>query len=308
MKRLVFDLLTVVGYTMTGLICLGCSGDADERRGEDVKQGFCTVVADVGGISWDMTEPGVDDSGKSVTRGLEADGETLKELWVFDCYEDSCALVAKQTDADDSFGVVAMRLGYGKHRLAFVASRGEGSSVDVKNGRIEWDKVKDSFWCCEDVDVVRGGAVDMAVTLKRIVGRLRVMMYDVVPSGMKKMRITAEGWYRGVDVRTGEAVGTLEADEGITEVSLVDIPAAYVGTSKRLAVSMWCVGRSEQWTQTVGIAALDSDGGVIGETSCDGVPMERNRVTQLGGYFLSGGKSGNVSVDDSWGGVLEYEF
>ena len=300
--RLMGSMLTVM------LMCWGCSGDADERHGEDVKEGFYTVVADVGGIGWDMTEPGVDDSAKSVTRGLEAGGETLKELWVFDCYEDSCALVAKQTDADDSFGVVAMQLGYGKHRLAFVASRGEGSSVDVKNGRIKWDKVKDSFWCCEDVDVVRGGAVDMAVTLKRIVGRLRVMMYDVVPSGMKKMRITAEAWYRGVDVRTGEAVGTLETDEGITEVSLVDIPAAYVGTSKRLAVSMWCVGRTEQWTQTVGIAALDSDGGVIGETSCDGMPMVRNRVTQLGGYFLSGGKSGNVSVDDSWGGVLEYEF
>ena len=308
MKRFGLFLVAFMIFIMTGLILLGCSSDADERHSEDVKEGFCTIVADVSGIGWDMTEPGVDDSAKSVTRALEAGGETLKELWVFDCYEDSCALVAKQTDADDSFGVVAMRLGYGKHRLAFVASRGEGSSVDVKNGRIEWNKVKDSFWCCENVDVVRGGAADMAVTLKRIVGRLRVMMYDVVPSGMKKMRITAEGWYRGLDVRTGKAVGTLEADEGITDVSLVDIPAAYVGTSKRLAVSMWCVGRTEQWTQTVGIAALDSDGGVIGETSCDGVPMVRNRVTQLGGYFLSGGKSGNVSVDDSWGGVLEYEF
>lgn len=308
MKRFGLVLVAFMGYVMTVLMLLGCSGDADERHGEDVKEGFCTVVANVGGISWDMTEPGVDDSVERVTRGLEAGGETLKELWVFDCYEDSCALVAKQTDADDSFGVVAMQLGYGKHRLAFVASRGEGSKVDVCNGRIEWDKVKDSFWCCEHVDVVKGGAVDMAVTLKRIVGRLRVMMYDVVPSGMKKMRITAEGWYRGVDVRTGEAVGTLEADEEIAEISLVDIPAAYVGTSKRLAVSMWCVGRTEQWTQTVGIAALDSDGGVIGETSCDGVPMVRNRVTQLGGYFLSGGKLGNVSVDDSWGGVLEYEF
>lgn len=301
MKKIIFSMLTVM------LMCSGCSGDADERQGCENEEGFCTVVADVGGISWNMEEPGVDDMNGS-TRAIEANGEALKELWVFDCYEDSCALVAKQTDTDDSFGMVAMRLGYGKHRLAFVASRSEGSKVDVKNGKIEWAKIKDSFWCCEDVDVQRGGDVDMAVTLKRIVGRLRVMMYDVVPSEMKKMRITAEGWYRGIDVRSGEAVGTLEADEGITEVSLVDIPAAYVGTSKRLAVSMWCVGKSEQWTQTVGIAALDGDGGVIGETSCDGVPMERNRVTQLGGYFLSGGKSGNVSVDDSWEGVLEYEF
>ena len=299
--QLMGSMLTVM------LMCSGCSVDADERQGCENEEEFCTVVADVGGISWNMEEPGVDDMNSS-TRAIEANGETLKELWVFDCYEDSCALVAKQTDADDSFGMVPMRLGYGKHRLAFVASRGEGSKVDVENGRIEWTKVKDSFWCCEDVDVQRGGDVDMAVTLKRIVGRLRVMMYDVVPSGMKKMRITAEGWYRAVDVRTGEAVGTLEADKGITEVSLVDIPAAYIGTSKRLAVSMWCVGRTEQWTQTVGIEALDGNGGVIGETSCDKVPMERNRVTQLGGYFLSGAKSGNISVDDSWGGVLEYEF
>lgn len=299
--RLMVSMLTVM------LMCLGCSGDADERHGEDVKEGFCTVVADVGGISWNMEEPGVDDVNGS-TRAIEANGEALKELWVFDCYEDSCALVAKQTDAEDNFGVVSMQLSYGSHRLAFVASRGEGSDVDVKNGRIEWVKVKDTFWAVEDVEIARGGAAEMSVTLKRVVSRIRVLMSDVVPKNMKKMKITANGWYRGIDVRTGEAVGSLSSVDAVAETSEVDIPSAYVGTSKRLAVSLWSIGKSERWTQDVTIGALDENGESIGETVCSGVPMERNRVTNVTGYFLSGGKLGNILVDDGWDEGIDFEF
>lgn len=301
MMRLISSMLTVM------LMCSGCSGDADERQDCENEVGFCTVVADVGGINWNMEEPGVDDVNGS-TRAIEANGEALKELWVFDCYEDSCALVAKQTDAQDDFGVVSMQLSYGSHRLAFVASRGEGSDVDVKNGRIEWTKVKDTFWTVEDVEVARGGAAEMSVTLKRVVSRIRVMMSDVVPQNMKKMKITAKGWYRGIDVRTGEAVGSLSSVDAIAETSEVDIPSAYVGTSKRLAVSLWSIGKSERWTQDVTIGALDDNGQSIGETVCSDVPMERNRVTNVTGYFLSGGKLGNILVDDGWDEGIDFEF
>lgn len=297
--RLMVSMLTVM------LMCSGCSGDADERHGENVKEGFCTIVADVSGISWNMEDPGVDEN---VTRAIEANGEALKELWVFDCYEDSCALVAKQTDAQDDFGVVSMQLNYGSHKLAFVASRGEGSDVDVKNGQIEWTKVKDTFWAVEDVEIARGGAAEMSVTLKRVVSRMRVLMSDVVPKNMKKMKITANGWYRGIDVRTGDAVGSLSSVDVVAETSEVDIPSVYVGTSKRLAVSLWSIGKSERWTQDVTIGALDENGQSIGETVCSDVPMERNRVTNVTGYFLSGGKLGNILVDDGWDEGIDFEF
>ena len=299
--RLMVSMLTVM------LMCSGCSDLADERRDEDMKEEFCTVVADVGGISWNMEEPGVDDVNGS-TRAIEANGEALKELWVFDCYEDSCALVAKQTDADDSFGMVSMQLSYGSHRLAFVASRGEGSDVDVKNGRIEWTKVKDTFWAVEDVEIAKGGAAEMSVTLKRVVSRMRVLMSDVVPQNMKKMRIAANGWYKGIDVRTGEAVGSLPSVDAVAETSEVDIPSVYVGTSKRLAVSLWSIGKSERWTQDVTIGVLDENRESIGEAVCSGVPMERNRVTNVAGYFLSGGKLGNILVDDGWDEGIDFEF
>ena len=297
--RLMVSMLTVM------LMCSGCSGDADERQGCENEEGFCTVVADVGGINWNMEDPGVDED---VTRAIEANGEALKELWVFDCYENGCALVAKQTDAQDDFGVVSMQLNYGSHKLAFVASRGEGSEVDVDNGKIEWAKVKDTFWTVEDLEVAKGGAAEMSVTLKRVVSRMRVMMSDVVPQNMKKMKITANGWYKGIDVRTGKTVGSLSSVDAIAETSEVDIPSVYIGTSKRLAVSLWSIGKSERWTQDVTIGALDENGESIGETICSGVPMERNRVTNVTGYFLSGGKLGNILVDDDWDEGIDFEF
>ena len=130
----------------------------------------------------------------------------------------------------------------------------------------------------------------------------------MITSDVKRLRLSADCWYKGIDVKNGEAIGGLSSVEGVTEVSSVNVPAAYVGTSKKLAVSMWTIGKSEQWTQTLKVEVLNGDDEVIGGGDCVGVPMQRNRVTNVTGYFLSGGKNGNILVDDSWSDVIDYEF
>ena len=201
-----------------------------------------------------------------------------------------------------------MKLSYGNHRLAVVCSRGEGSDVDVSNGLIAWEKVRDTFWNVVDCDVAKTGSTDISVTLKRVAARMRVTINDIIPSDLKTISITGEPWYKGIDVKTGEAIGGLSSIEGVTDVSTLAVPSAYVGTEKKLAVSLWIMSKGEQWTENVTVKMLGENGDALSEVVCPGVPMQRNRVTNITGYFLSGGASGNIHLDDSWSNTYQYDI
>ena len=294
--------------------------DTMEREdANDESEGVKEVVMHVGGIAWSYEDSGICDAPSygnrrdaaardAATRALEANGEAMKELWVFDVIEDSCALVCKQTEVDDNFGSVSMKLSYGNHRLAVLCSRGEGSDVDVSNGRIAWDKVRDTFWNVVDCDVAKTGSTDISVTLKRVAARMRVTVNDVIPSALKTISISGEPWYKGLDVKTGEAIGGLSSIEGVTDVSTLAVPSAYVGTEKKLAVSLWIMSKANEWTEDVTVKMLDENGDMLSQSLCPGVPMQRNRVTNVAGYFLSGGATGNILLDDSWSDTYQFDF
>ena len=311
----------IIGMFAAMWICSGCERVGFMER-EDVgneSEGVKEIVMHVGGIAWNYEDSGICDAPSygsrrdaaardTATRALEANGETMKELWVFDVIGDSCALVCRQTDVDDNFGSVSMKLSYGNHRLAVLCSRGEGSDVDVSNGRIAWDKVRDTFWNVVDCDVAKTGSTDISVTLKRVAARMRVTVNDVIPADLKTISISGEPWYKGIDVKTGEAIGGLSSVEGMTDVSSLAVPSAYVGTEKKLAVSLWIMSKSDEWTEDVTVKMLGENGDVLSQSLCNGVPMQRNRVTNVTGYFLSGGASGNIILDDSWSDTYQFDF
>ena len=302
---------------LTAMWMFSACEKVDTMEREDASnesEGVKEVVMHVGGIAWNYEDSGICDAPSNgsredaATRALEANGEAMKELWVFDVIGDSCALVCRQTDVDDNFGSVSMKLSYGNHRLAVVCSRGEGSDVDVSNRLIAWEKVRDTFWNVVDCDVAKTGSTDISVTLKRVAARMRVTINDIIPSDLKTISITGEPWYKGIDVKTGEAIGGLSSIEGVTDVSTLAVPSAYVGTEKKLAVSLWIMSKGNEWTEDVAVKMLGENGDVLSEVVCPGVPMQRNRVTNVTGYFLSGGASGNILIDDSWSDTYQYDI
>ena len=311
----------IIGMFAAMWICSGCERVSTMER-EDVgneSEGVKEIVMHVGGIAWSYEDSGICDAPSygsrrdaaardTATRALEANGETMKELWVFDVVGNSCTLVCRQTEVDDNFGSVSMKLSYGNHRLAVVCSRGEGSDVDESNGRIAWEKVRDTFWNVVDCDVAKTGNTDISVKLKRVAARMRVTVNDVIPSDLKTISISGEPWYKGIDVKTGEAIGGLSSVEGVTDVSSLAVPSAYVGTEKKLAVSLWIMSKSNEWTENVTVKMLNDNGDVLSQSLCNGVPMQRNRVTNVTGYFLSGGASGNIILDDSWSDTYQFDF
>ena len=109
-------------------------------------------------------------------------------------------------------------------------------------------------------------------------------------------------------MKTSEAIIELSSVDGVEDVSSLAVPSAYVGTEKKLTVSLWIMSKGNEWTEDVTVKMLDDNGDVLSQSLCNGVPMQRNRVTNVTGYFLSGGASGNIILDDSWSDSYQFDF
>lgn len=256
---------------------------------------------------WVTCDVRADGIGGNGTRGLSADGVELTDLWVFDCGVSECKMIATQNSEDAGFGKVKFKLDKGTHRLAFVVSRGEDAEWNESSGRIAWGKVKDTFWGVKDVEIDGGAGVSMSVALDRVVGKLNVAFSDVVPAELKAVSAYVDEWLCGLDVRTGEGVGSLTSEQGENTEMEVSVPAAYVGTTG-LQIVLWGFSRDAGFTTGVDFVWRDSDGESITEKRCEDVPLWKNRITKVMGLMMSGEATVDLSVGGRWGEEYDYEM
>lgn len=229
------------------------------------------------------------------TRGyLQADGKDMTDLWVFDYLDGECVQSVHQTGDDANWGKPQMALAYGSHHVYFVASRGAEPLLNADNHILTWDIVRDTFWKDYEVEVVSTSNGNRAVTLDRVVTKLRTAITDEVPSGCAKISVTPDKWYYGLDYHSGQAVSNQKKAISVT------VPANIIGTTGELAVNIFGVSGSDEWTTNVGIVAEDADGNIIGQATIPGVPFKRNRSTEYSGSLF--GSSGwlDVSINSEW--------
>lgn len=241
------------------------------------------------------------------TRGLSADGYELTEIWVFDCLEDGCKLLAKQTSEEESFGQVRFRLDFGEHKLAVVASRGEDADFSEENGRLVWGKVKDTFWNVKNLDVSGGSTMSFNLNLNRVAGKIKVDFLDVVPAELKKVNVYVAKWLTGIDVRTGEGVGSMTATTPTEEEMEITVPSQYVGT-QQLSISLWGFSLDDGFSSDVDLVWRNGLSSIISERLCTNVPIWKNKVTRISGELMKGEASGTLSVNGSWGDQYDYNL
>ena len=236
------------------------------------------------------------ETGKSTRAAyLQADGADMTDLWVFDFVGDECVQTIHQSSTDDDFGRPVMTLAYGSHHVYFVASRGAEPSVDATACTISWTRPSDTFWKDYEVSVVSTSNGNRAVTLDRVVTRLRVTVNDEVPATMATLSVTPAVWYYGVNYKTGEPSGASEGQE-----RSVAVPASYQGTSGQLSMSIFGFSGSEEWTTGLTIKAKDGDGAVLGQANIEDAPLKRNRVTEYSGNLFSSGSTMTASLAGDW--------
>ena len=250
------------------------------------------------GVSYKLTRFNFNgDFGNDVfTRGnMSADGRDMTDLWVFDYVDDEMVQMVHQSSDDDDFGEPELFLSYGAHHLYFVASRGVNPSVDDVDHVITWSSVRDTFWGDYTLTVSESSAVEQDVELGRVVARLKVLLDDVIPSGLSSLTVTPETWYYGLDYLDGSMV----QDENDVPVT-VSVPASYIGTSGTVYVSVFTISDATEWTTDFTVTAKKSDSSVMGTVSITNAPLKANRTTGYSGRLLSAPKSFGLTLDDGW--------
>ena len=230
------------------------------------------------------------------TRGyMQANGQDLTDLWVFDYVDGSCVQSLHQTPEDEYWGKPSLPLAYGSHHIYFVASRGADYTVDNEAGTITWGRVSDTFWTDYSVQVVSTSNGNRAVTLDRVATKLKITVTDEVPSGISSVAITPSVWYYGIDYITGEAV---EAQSNISRT--ISVPSSYVGTSGTLSMIIFGISPSTEWSADVSIAAKDGENATIGQASIRESWFMRNRSTEYSGPLFGSNGTMVISVNDTW--------
>ena len=236
------------------------------------------------------------DSGITETRGyMSADGQDMTDLWVFDYMGDSLVQRVHQTATDVTWGAPQMSLSYGSHVLYFVAARGDSAAVDTAASLIMWNIPRDTFWKSYAVTVASTSNGNRAVTLDRIVTKLKLTVLDEIPSGCSTLTVVPAVWYYGLNYRTGEPSGAINSKE-----RTVNVPATYVGTSGQVNVSIFGMSGADEWTTDVTLTAKDGSNAVMGTVTIPGVPFKRNRVTDYRGSLFGSAGLTDVGLSSEW--------
>lgn len=236
----------------------------------------------------------------NITRALEADGVTMTDLWLFDYVDGALVRTAHKVSTDTDFSSPSMSLQYGEHTLYFVASRGKTPTVD--GTEIKWAQPSDTFWKAVSVNVGSSSSSVVPVTLDRVAAKLRVAITDEVPEGVAEICVTPDVWWYGIDYVTGAAMSSQGIERSVA------VPASYVGTTGQLAVNVFGMSDSDEWTTDVTIRAKDGDGNVVGIVALEDVPFERNRATNVSGSLFAAGTTFSVSLNDDWKDSCDLEW
>lgn len=228
------------------------------------------------------------------TRALEADGKAMTDLWVLDYIGSTLQQQLHQTSSDEDFGKPTLNLAVGDHHIYFIASRGQGATLDTDAHTLTFTKVLDNFYKDYSISVTATTNGSRSVTLERVVTKLTTTITDAIPTGAATFNIIPATWYYGIDYLTGEPTSAA-TDQIIT----INIPASEIGKTDEL-LSVYGFSGADEWTTDVALNCKTSSGDILGTAALSDVPLKRNRITSLSGPLFSMNGLTNVAISTDW--------
>ena len=261
-----------------------------------------TVKGDFGSPTFrdgDQVEASVNGTGSAAPRRAATDltdeNNQMTDLWVFDFVGETCVQSIHQTTSDATWGQPQMSLALGTHHVYFVASRGLSPVVNATAKTITWSSVRDTYWKDYEVTVVNTSNGNRAVTLERVVAKLKLTINDEIPTGASTLTCTPASWHYGLNYTTGAPV-VATSDQPIT----ISIPSSYIGTIGQLSASFFTFSGADEWTTNVGVVIKVGNSTTLGSAVIANAPLKRNRSTEYSGSLFSSGGAVTVSVNGDW--------
>ena len=151
---------------------------------------------------------------------------------------------------------------------------------------------RETFACTEGVNINSSSAIDIGVTLERIVTKLQVASSDARVEGAVSVRMTFAAGGKAFSPASGLAL----SDSGFSNT--VGISSAVGATS--LSNSYLFLSSDDQDID-VTLETLDADGNTLFSKTITGVPFQRNRVTILtGAMYTNSGIGGSFQLNTDW--------
>ena len=261
--------------------------ELDERHGDEE---MIEMTISIIGPKW----------GEPQTRGLEADGQELEDLWIFEKRDEGVSLVVHQSKNDLDFGSPKFKLQIGEKTLYIIASRGAQPTVDINEMTISWLKPKDTFWASHEIEVSNNTS-HIAVTLQRVVAKMEVSLSDLIPENLATVMVHADEWRHGLFIMTGEPTSISEDDFDFA------VPDAYAGTEGALTIFLYTFAGETAWSSSFAFTGIADDGSAINTRELSSVRFRRNMITTVRGYLLSGDMTSEISVDDTWSDSHDFD-
>jgi hypothetical protein len=230
-----------------------------------------------------------------MTRALTADGKQMTDVWVLDYVGGELQQQLHQTSADPDFGQPTLDLALGSHHLYFIASRGSDATLNTDAHTLSFAKVLDTFWRDYELTVTTGtSSGNRAVTLDRVVTKLKVLFTDAIPTGAATFNITPNTWYYGFDYQTGEPSAAAPS-----QAISVAIPSSEIG-HENVFLNIFGFSGTTEWTTDVAVNCKDADNAVLGQATIPSAPFVRNRVTEYSGPLFTAGSGMTLSLNTDW--------
>lgn len=270
--------------------------DATDEHGNPVDQ----VDADVKKFTFTLKGDFSTDW-KPVTRGyLQADGKDLTDVWVLDYMDGKLVQQVHQTDnTAEDFGKPVLNLKYGSHHIYFIASRGQGAELDTDAKTITFSKVLDTFYKDYEVSVASSSNGNRAVTLDRVVTRLRLTFTDAVSAETSTITITPDTRYYGLDYLTGDP-----CEPKTAEPTSLTIPETDKGKTG-VQVNIFGFSQADEWKTDVTITAMNADNQTISSVKLMDVPFKANRITEYSGPLFGSEGAMSMGLNSTWDDAFE---
>ena len=276
MKRFIYII-------MVALACAACS--KDDTPAADAT-GTVAMTFNVSGDFTLTTNP--------MTRALTSDGKDMTDVWCLDYVGGVLQQQVHQTSTDADFGVPTLDLSIGTHHLYFVASRGTSPVLNTEAKTLTFTKVLDTFWRHYEITITSGtSSGSRAVSLDRVVTKLKVVFSDAIPTNAATFNITPTAWHYGFNYQTGNPTAAT------SQVITINIPNASIGATGE-SINVFGFSTTAEWNTNVAIVCKAANNDVLGSASLVGVPFKRNRVSEYTGPLFGDSGSMTLSLNTSW--------
>ena len=302
-----FGAVSGVALFVSAVFGLGSCSDAEGVMNSEIEgsSGCAPVRVHVSDFSFSVDDfPGSvgpsTSSGTAGTRGAvdpgSYDGVKALTLAFYSADGSEVSKITQEKGSAENFGDFSLTLPVGSYTMVVIGRDVlEGDVFSLTSATVAGytsERVRETFCAKQSVAITSSAAVNLDVTLNRIVAQLTIQSTDGRPEGASKIRTTYSGGGKMFNPSTGLAI----EDTGF---SLVNTPKSAVGVE--IGIKNFAFLASDEQVMDITLEVLDADDNVLITKEVKDVPLVRNKKTTLSGaLFTPTAVAIGVRVEEDW--------